>query len=277
METAESINNNKNEIESSIIRILLIEDDPNDALLMRRMLERDNPRRFYIKHCDRLSHGIEILNSQNFDVMLLDLELPDSFGMGTIEWARAHAVQLPIIVLTGMEDERIAMEALKAGAQDYLVKSRTEKTDVVKSILMALEHKQIRQELRKSERRLELAIEAAELGLWDWDILADKIILDKRILRFLGISENENGRPLDSLLKFIDPDDLGQAAASFHDHIQGQSRLFEIEARVLDNSDEWRWVLILGKVVECDKDGKSLRAVGIFRDITHRKTAEKTK
>jgi CheY-like chemotaxis protein len=202
------------------------------------MLERDDPRRFYIKHCDRLSHGIEILNSQNFDVMLLDLELPDSFGMGTIEWARAHAIQLPIIVLTGMEDERIAMEALKAGAQDYLIKSRTEKTDVVKSILMALEHKQIRQELRKSERRLELAIEATELGLWDWDILANEIIFNDRSLKFLGLSEDDNGRPLESLLSAMHSDDLGKATIIVNNHIQGQAPSCEIEAHVQNKSGE---------------------------------------
>jgi two-component system sensor histidine kinase UhpB len=277
METAESINNNRSEVELSVIKILLIEDDPNDALLMRRMLERDDPRRFYIKHCDRLSHGIEILNSQEFDVMLLDLELPDSFGMGTIEWARTHADQLPIIVLTGMEDERIAMEALKAGAQDYLIKSRTEKTDVVKSILMALEHKQIRQELRRRERRLELAIEAAELGLWEWDILDNKIIFDQRSLNFLGLSENENSRPLESLLNVMHRDDLGKATIIVHAHIQGHSPSCEIEARIQNNSGEWRWVLILGKVVERDKDGKPSRAAGIMRDITQRKTTEKAK
>ena len=272
MESAKSISENINDIETPVIRVLLIEDDPNDALLMRRMLERDDPRRFHIKHCDRLSVGIEILGSQNFDIILLDLELPDSFGMGTIEWARRHTTELPIIVLTGMEDEKFAMEALKAGAQDYLVKSKTEKADVVKSILMAMEHKKIRQEMRRTERRLELAIAAAGLGLLDWDISADRLILDDNSMGLFGLPESGDGEPIDMMLNLIHPDDLNQVTSAAQNYLLGQTLSFETEARARNKSGEWRWIHIDGKVVEYDKDGKPTRAAGVFKDITHHKS-----
>lgn len=105
-----------------MLRLLLIEDNEDDSLLIREMPESAKGDDFRIDWADRLSKGLARLQEAEFDAVLLDLSLPDSRGLDTLVKVQEHAARLPVIVLTGLNDENIAVEALQKGAQDYLVK-----------------------------------------------------------------------------------------------------------------------------------------------------------
>jgi len=107
-------------------KVLLVEDNLGDARLLYEGMEEALPDQFRMTHVRRLSEALEYLWEETCDVVLLDLGLPDSHGLDTLVMTRAQAPGVPIVVLTGFQDEALAVEALKAGAQDYLVKGQVD-------------------------------------------------------------------------------------------------------------------------------------------------------
>ncbi len=105
-----------------ILKLLLVEDNPGDARLLQETLYDVESLKFDIHTVDNLSSAIETLGLEDFDVVLLDLTLPDSQGLETCMKLRGEYPELPLIVLTGLDDEELALRALHQGAQDYLVK-----------------------------------------------------------------------------------------------------------------------------------------------------------
>lgn len=122
-------------------RILLIEDNPADARLLRKMLTEAKRFPFDLQQADRLSTGLERLAGNDIDVVLLDLSLPDSEGLDTFRQTLAQAPQTPIVVLSGLDDAEVAFEAVRAGAQDYLTKAEVDGNLLVRTIHYAIERK----------------------------------------------------------------------------------------------------------------------------------------
>lgn len=120
-------------------RVLLVEDDPADARVFRRYLEGSRRHRFALEHADGIEAALGWLRSQEFALVLLDLGLPDSSGLRTFCRAHQEAPDVPIIVLTGNDDEDLALRAVREGAQDYLVKPELSGPLLVRAIRYALE------------------------------------------------------------------------------------------------------------------------------------------
>ena len=130
------------------IEVLLVEDNPSDARLIREMLfeERGDSasvvrQTFALECVERLSAGLARLSSGDIDVVLLDLSLPDSHGLGTFSKMHAEVPQVPIILLTGLDDEELGVTAVREGAQDYLVKGQVDGNLLVRTIRYAIERK----------------------------------------------------------------------------------------------------------------------------------------
>ena len=137
------------------INVLLIEDDPNDAMLIQRYLSNAPKVRCEVTHVDRLVKGLECLQDGGFDVVLLDLGLPDaSTGLDTFEKTHAHAPQVPIIVLTGHDDDEFANGAVQKGAQDYLVKSQVTGGLLGRSIRYAIGRQKLLMQLEQSAKEI---------------------------------------------------------------------------------------------------------------------------
>lgn len=146
------------------IKILLIEDNPADACLIKEMLLESDSTGFIVEAVNRLSNGIEYLKNHAVDVVLLDLTLPDSTGMATFEKLSGHAPRLPIIVLTGLDDERMAIESMRSGLQDYLVKNKVDGELLARSIQYSIERKRLEEALRMAvEEELKDSKEQADL------------------------------------------------------------------------------------------------------------------
>lgn len=131
------------------IKVLLIEDNPGDARLIREMLGEGGTASFNLEWADQLSSGLERLAKGGIDVLLLDLSLPDSHGFDTFTKVRIEAQTLPIIVLTGLNDENVGVRAMQEGAQDYLVKGQVDGNLLVRSIRYAIERQQLVEEVRR--------------------------------------------------------------------------------------------------------------------------------
>ncbi|HEX7185284.1 MAG TPA: EAL domain-containing protein [Thermoanaerobaculia bacterium] len=128
-------------------RVLLIEDNPSEALMIGETL-RAAPPRFEVEIAGRLSAGFEQLREGGIDVILLDLSLPDSQGFETFEKVLAAADGIPILVLTGLDDEELALRTLRAGAQDYLPKGSVDGPLLARALRYAMERRESQERLR---------------------------------------------------------------------------------------------------------------------------------
>jgi len=134
------------------IRILLVEDNPGDARLFREYLAEEGSASFQIGQVDRLQAAMGMLAQGNYDVMLLDLSLPDSHGLNTVRTVHTAAPNLPIVVLTGHDDETQAVKAVQEGAQDYLVKGRVDGNLLARSMRYAIERHRMVTELAQARK-----------------------------------------------------------------------------------------------------------------------------
>lgn len=136
------------------IKVLLIEDNPSDARLIELMFEKAGGGLFELEHAERLSQGLSRLARGGIGVVLADLSLPDSHGLGTFARLHARASDVPIIVLSGLNDTSVAVEAVHQGAQDYLVKGQVNGELLVRAIRYAIERKRMSRQLARYAEEL---------------------------------------------------------------------------------------------------------------------------
>jgi putative nucleotidyltransferase with HDIG domain len=141
------------------INIMIIEDNPGDARLVREALAEAPDISYHVLHADRLATGLQLLKEQPVEVLLLDLGLPDSQGIDTVVTAHTRFPDLPIVVLSGIHDETTALDALKHGAQDYLPKGTILGAVLPRVLRYAIERQRLRLELTTSEARIRRIIE----------------------------------------------------------------------------------------------------------------------
>lgn len=130
-------------------KVLLVEDNPGDARLLGEAIREITPLPFELIHVDRLDLGIERLHQDSFAAVLLDLSLPDAKGIETVVRMQRAVSGMPTVVLTGLDDDAAALEAVRAGAQDYLVKGQIDGRLLVRSLNYAIERKQLQEATQK--------------------------------------------------------------------------------------------------------------------------------
>lgn len=143
----------------SSVKILLIEDDLAEARLLQEILRSFDLTMFSLTHVKRLQEAIERLQQQQFDVILLDLTLPDSQGLASVKLLVQHCPTLPIVVLTNTNDDKLAIEAVRQGAQDYLVKRKINIDVLVRAIQYAIERQKASDLLRETNENLAAQIQ----------------------------------------------------------------------------------------------------------------------
>ena len=226
---------------------------------------------FSITWVQWLKAGLERLQLATFDLILLDLFLPDSQGPETIMRLGEQAAHLPIVILSGFTDENIAMQALQNGAQDYIVKGEVSSQVVVRALRYAIERKQAQLALQRSEERFSLAARAANDGLWDWDLAAGVVYYSQRWQEMLGYSDEKIGTSITEWFDRVHPQDLKELKALLETHRNGET--IEHEHRIRHRRGHYLWVLCRGLIV-CDNRGELIRVVGSLTDITRRRMAE---
>lgn len=184
------------------IRVLYIEDNPVDARLLKEELQMaDSSRMVRLESVDRLELGLERLADNEIQAVLLDLSLPDSQGLESLQRVLSAAPQLPVIVITGRSDEETGIQALKAGAQDYLVKSQVSGGLLVRVIQHALQRKQTEIALRESEQRFRLVVQSAPIAIISVNAEGRIDLANTQSERLFGYSTNELiGQPIEVLV-----------------------------------------------------------------------------
>ena len=142
------------------IKILLIEDSSFDARLLQVLLSDQPSTPFEWTCVERLAEGLKRLRSEHFDIVLSDLSLPDSHGWETFQWLRSQAPHVPIIVLSGTDDETLAVRAVREGAQDYLVKGKFDAHILSRAIRYSIERHRVEMALHESEKHYKSLLES---------------------------------------------------------------------------------------------------------------------
>jgi DNA-binding response OmpR family regulator len=190
---------------SKPVRTLLVEDNPGDARLIGEMLAEVAQGQFDLVTVGRLSQALQSLFAENFGVVLLDLSLPDSQGLETFTRMQGQSARTPIVVLTGLADETLAVKAVQEGAQDYLIKGQVEGNLLVRSMRYAIERQAVREELKRANLKI---LEQQK------SVIEEERL--KVLLQMAGATAHELNQPLAVLLGFIgllkmenpDPDKL---------------------------------------------------------------------
>jgi two-component system cell cycle response regulator len=130
-----------------MIKVLLIEDNDVDAQLTQDLLSEWSTEEFQIARATTLAEGLSLLSRERFDAMLLDLSLPDAFGLPTVREVHATSPTIPVVVLSGVSDQSLAIQAVRQGAQDYLVKGEGHPELLARAIRYAIERKRFEEHL----------------------------------------------------------------------------------------------------------------------------------
>ena len=255
------------------IRVLLVEDSPGDARLVDRYLSQVEHATFEVERFDRLRTGLDRLRQGGFDVLLLDLTLPDSKGIETFDKAFSEAPDVPIVVMTGIDDTRLALRAVRDGAQDYLVKRQVDTALLARSIRYAIERKQAQEKFRLSEERYSLAVNGANDGVWDWDLKVNEIFYSPRWKAMLGYKDKDIAASPDEWFSRVHPDDVERLRKEIESHLSGKTEHLQSEYRMRHRDGAYRWMLSRG-VALGDESGDPFRMAGSLTDIQARKMTE---
>ena len=139
--------------QNKTINVLLIEDNPGDVRLIQEMLRKTQDNLIHLEICDNLTDGIRTLAQNEFQAILLDLSLPNSYGLETVARMLEKANTIPIIVLTGIDNQLLAIKAVKSGAQDYLIKGSINSVFLERAIYYSIERQNIKEKLKQSEEK----------------------------------------------------------------------------------------------------------------------------
>ncbi|MDM8548134.1 response regulator [Candidatus Venteria ishoeyi] len=174
------------------LHIMLVEDNPDDAQLIQEMLIDAALEIADLKICEHLASALEQLKTRQFDIILLDLSLPDSQGLQTIQYIFEHSATLPIVVLTGNCNEAQANQAVKLGAQDYLLKDQLNGILLSHAIRYAIERQQLMEELRDNEQRYRGLFEGESDAVLVFDAETFQVEDANQAMReLLGYTQNE--------------------------------------------------------------------------------------
>ena len=173
-------------MKKKVIHVLLLEDNPGDVRLFREFFREDALAEIELDQVERLKTGLEHLARAKPDVILLDLGLPDSQGLETFARVFAQAPEVPIVVLTGLNDAEQAVEAVTAGAQDYLVKGDVSGGLLVRAIRYAIERKRTEESLRESEERFHSLYANVTVGIYRTTPGGQILMANPSMVRMLG-------------------------------------------------------------------------------------------
>ncbi|MFE8597972.1 sensor histidine kinase [Archangium violaceum] len=262
----------------SLLNVLLLEDDPLDAELIQERLEREGLS-VLLTRVDSDGAFTEALAEDHHQLILADYNIPGFHGLKALELARHTRPQLPFIFVSGALGEERAIELLKRGATDYVLKDRLER--LVPSVQRALrearesaERQQAEQRLRESEERYRLVERATRDALWDWDIRTGRITRNNGLWELFGYSTEEVGTNGDWWRATVHPEDLERVQRSLQAVLDspGEER-WEDEYRLRRKDGTHATVSDRGIIVR-DEQGRPIRLVGAIQDVTAHRAAE---
>ena len=254
------------------IRVLLVEDNPGDARLIQELLQEARGGRFETSVATRLSEAMQKLDTEEFHLILLDLSLPDSQGVDTFHKMTAHAQHIPLIVLSGLDDEALALHTVEAGAQDYLVKGQVDPRILERAIRYAMKRVDAERALAEERNLLRNVIDNLLDSIYVKGADGRYLLDNLAHMRSIGVDSPEKvvGKTVFDLFP-------PAIAAKFQEDDETVLRtcnaIVNREEVVISNPTSVRWVSTT-KVPLRNRSGEAVGVIGIGRDITERKAAE---
>ena len=260
----------------SHLNILTVEDNPGDLFLVEDMLRSTQLRIDHLYSADRVVQACEIIQTHPIHLVLLDLSLPDSFGLDSFMGIRQVTDKIPVIILTGLSDANVALEAIKNGAQDYLIKGEFNKNLLTKSIQYSLERKYQMENLWESNERFNMVVRATNDAIWDRDLLSNKIYwVGDSYKRLFGHEVVDNFAPKGQWESFLHPDDKIRVIHKLSKTIRdGQGNTWEDQYRLYKKDGTYAYVHDRGYIIY-DND-MPVRMIGSTQDITEEKEWKKS-
>lgn len=254
--------------------ILIVDDCLEDRETYRRYLTRDKNYDYIILEAELGSEGLELWQNNRLDGVLLDYLLPDSNGIEFLEELQKETqlTNFPVVMMTGQGDESIAVKAMKAGASDYIIKAKITPEELRLAVNSAIDKFNLRAQLRKSQDRLELALDTAVMGTWEWNLQQNTFVCSQLLAQVLDIPENACLTTYQSFLETIHPEDRDIVDRAIKYAISHKSDYW-LEFRHLRRDGKIAWIDTRGKIY-CDRTNEPLRAIATFTDITETKERE---
>lgn len=248
--------------------VLLIEDNPGDVRLIKEFFRAPNAQEYELFFSESLEGGRKILLSEKIDIILLDLILPDSMGFDTFLALYNEFPTYPIIVLTGLQDAKLGLRALKHGGQDFLNKEQLNADLLIKTIQYGIERKKLLRDLEEAQTM-------AKMGTWSLDLTTNEMTVSPIVF---SIFEKEPGKGLASLrdyLEIVHPQDQKAVALELKKVFESGGT-FETYHKILLASEKVKYVIFQGKT-ENDINDNPVRLVGTIQDVTERNEVENLK
>jgi PAS domain S-box-containing protein len=260
------------------MKVLLIEDNPGDARLVKEML-RETGGDFSIENYEKLALGLSYIAPNSVDVVLLDLNLPDSKGLETFTRLQHEFPYVPVVIMTGSNDETLGAQAVQLGAQDYLVKGEVDGRLLRRTLVYAIERKRSEEQLKEKEQFLQRLAELNPAVITVTDLTTGRQIYSSRPeMSALGYDLSKIRGRWKFYESIFHPGDLEKIAAAVDDlRKTSDNRIHDIEVQIKDASGKWRWLQIIYMVFKRDHDGMPLQSMNVARDITERKEVEQLK
>ncbi len=253
--------------------ILLIDDDEDDYILTREMLEKAWKTKFFLEWAKDYQTGILAVKSNQYDAILVDYDLGSRDGIQFISESIHLGNEQPMILLTGRGGIEIDLEAMQAGASDYLNKSEINASLLERSIRYAVERKRSELALKQSEERFRLASQAVNGVVYDWSIYTNTIYRSDGLMEMLGYSPDEEVS-IDAWLARVHPEDRDKLMGVMEHMQQSDQTRYETEYRI--QRKDGRWISVQDRsLIVRDDHGKMVRLVGSSVDVTqHRQDEE---
>ncbi len=264
-------------IHSTELTILMVEDNPGDQFLLEELLLSSGIKIRKLFTAESIKQAHEVLKSEPVDIILLDLSLPDSFGINSFTSIRENAGYTPIVILSGVSDMNTALDAITLGAQDYLIKGDFDEKLLSKTILYSIERMNNLQALQESNERYDLVSKATNDMVWDLNLQTGEVYRNpegwKKIFK-TDYDPVQFGSE-EKWVKQIHPSEREDVIKKINQFKENPSfQQFELEYRFLRADGNYAYLQDRGYIIR-NEQGKAVRFIGATQDITPRKEAER--
>ena len=253
----------------SIKILLLVEDNPLDARLLREMFTEQGSHDTDFAHVESMGEAEKLLSERTFDIILVDLGLPDTQGLGAVRRAHAAAPHLPLVVLTGLDDETLAAQALQEGAQDYLIKGQIDARSLKRALRYAIERKFMEEALFAEKERAQVTLNCIGDAVVCTDISGNLTFLNLVAEKMTGWPRQEAaGRPMGEVFRILDAKSR-QTIPNPMEMAVGQNRTMHLPANcILIHRDGFEIPIEDSVSPIHDREGHATGAVIVFRDVS---------
>ena len=259
----------------NILNLLVIEDYPPDVVLLKAYLEEASFRHNFF-HSSTLQEGFEILRENKIDLVLLDLSLADSAGFNTLKKYLEESPDVPVIVMTGLKNEVVGTQSVRAGAQDYLIKGNFDSKNLVQRLRYSLERwknnsrlQKEADELKENEQRSRATFDLVKIGSWEMDIVGRSMKWNEGMYKIFGFQPNSLSPTLSDYMNYVHFEDRSKVDTFFDKVIQGSPEP-RLEHRIIVNGTNIRYLAINARVnIKGDMD--KIMLIGTVQDITDRR------